>query len=313
MIDTVRFRLPGISPTRACLEGDRMNHIFRRRKDGRPWYYHFLEIEGPLKTMVRIVYYPQDMFGNPYELSLVECSLPKLVYGTNVEMLIDVEPALKALESVVNDFFKRTVDLSMAELDRIDLCYNHQVDSHVGEWIQYLFKCHYSQRKTKPYYPTDGVQFYSTKATLSFYDKLQQSKLEGAWGILREESSYVNKGSVRRALHTTEPVLIGNFSPEVVEGILRAENNKLGIEGAVVADKTVALRHLVAERGAEQGMRLFGYLYAASIAPAKKLCELGINERTLYRNKQQIKECGIGPQLGEHSIKLPSLDIHLME
>ncbi len=310
MIDTVRFRLPIEIPDSLLWD---WGHIQKPNKDGRTWHKYFDDIEASYDTKIRFTYYPQDRKMEPNPLVLVETSLPKLIYGNNVEMITDVEKAVKLLNSFVSEHLKRTVSLCNSELDRTDLCFNHDVGENVRDFIRYLFMLEMSGRKTKPYYPTYGVQFYSKWAALIFYDKYEECGILAAEGILREEASYVNKFSVRYALESPDkPAFITDFTPEVIENILHRENAKLGIDNAVIADPTVALKTLVMKYGGEQGMRLYGYLCLPSDMDRKALEALGIKKRTIQRNRQDIKRAGLGPGLVNAERKLPPLTVKLM-
>ena len=311
MIDSVRFRLPIEIPENRLSD---WGHTNKPHKDRRIWHKYFDDIEASYETKISFTYYPQDRKMEPNPLVLVETSLPKLRFGNNVEMIANVEKAVKLLKSFVSEHLSRTVNLSKAELDRIDLCYNHDVGDNVKDIIRYLFMLEMSGRKTKPYYPTYGVQFYSKWAALIFYDKYEECGLATAIGILREEASYVNKQSVRYALGAPDrPAFISDFTAEVIEQILQRENAKLGIEDTVIADKILACKTLVEKYGAEQGMRLHGYLCACSETDFKELEGLGIPKQTIWRNRDQIKKAGLGPKLVDIERKLPPLTVKLTE
>lgn len=312
MIDTARFRIPGNMPVELLEEWACTRKL---KKDGNVWYSYSNKFEGPFGSAIQIRYYPQDVKMNPNSLILVETSLPKLFFGNNVEVMKntnEVVAAVKLLESFISEPLARKVDLSKAELDRIDLCYSHYVGDHVDDYIKYLFKLEHPKRKTKPYYPTEGVQFYAKSVTLIFYDKYEESKNENALGILREELSLVTKKSVRVAFgNSSGPVFITDFTADVVEQILQKENEKLDLNDVVIADKTLSLKVLVDKYGTEQGMRLYGYICASSITDNKGLKNLGISKQTISRNKASIRESGLAYQLIDSDVKLPSLTINL--
>jgi hypothetical protein len=312
MIDTVRFQLPGIVPPRHRLENNELGLIYSPRNQWKKeWSRYFTDLEGPFETKIRITYYPQDLHRNPADLSLVTCSLPKLVYGNNIEMLMEPVVSLKTLNPIISDFFEMKIDLNQHEMDRVDLCYNHYVGDHVNAIIAKLFKLNYPKRATKPYYPTNGVQFYSKASTLIFYDKESESKDNKARGIIREEASYGDKRSTRSAFGSDNPVFLGNITPEMVERILLRENEKLGLYETVMVDETVALRTLVSVYGSEQGVRLMGYLHSVDLASNQELIDMGISPRTLSRNKKLIKGAGICPALTDQKDLLPPLTVNL--
>lgn len=219
--------------------------------------------------------------------------------------------SLKILNPLISGFFEKKIDLSQCEMDRVDLCYNHDVGDRANAIITTLFKLNYPKRETKPYYPTNGVQFYSKGSTLTFYDKESESKNIKAQGIIREEASYGDKRSTRSAFGSDNPVFLGNITPEMVERILLRENDKLGLNETVMVDKAVALRVLLSVYGPEQGMRLMGYLHSLNVTSNQELIDMGIPSRTLSRNKKLIKNAGICPALTGQKDLLPPIIVNL--
>ena len=148
-------------------------------------------------AVIKLVYYPQDLEGHSNHLLLIEFSLPKLINGNNIVFLADPMQAIKKAETILSRLPELPkLDLSKAELHRVDITCNFQVNDLVGDYIYQLYKLTYPKRETKPYYPTTGVQYYSGKETLMLYDKGGQSNDPSAFGILRMEISAIDKRQV---------------------------------------------------------------------------------------------------------------------
>jgi hypothetical protein len=247
----------------------------------------------------------------PAHLSLVEASLPRLVFGNNYTSLMDPLEAVRAMKPLVDPLFDRQVDLAGAELDRVDLAYNHIVGQHVRTYIDQMFRLEYPARETKPFYPAYGVQYHCKNACLKFYDKEEECGIPAAYGILREEASYLDKRTVRRALGRPEAgAYITDFTPDVVERILRRENEKLGLNDTVLADSRAAIRCLIENCGIKRGMRLFAYMSALGVMADDDLKKLGVSAQTLWRNKKQIERAGLWRTLGTDQT-LPALSVNL--
>ncbi len=302
MVDTVRFQLTK-PPKPDQLR--RFAYIRKPRRKGGVWKKYWIHIKAPNGTYGTLTHYPQDPDGNPVSKTLLEASLPNLVDGDNLEMLMDPAPALRILETLVHPFLTGPVDLWKSELDLIHLPYNHPLaPMYVDAIIRQIRKLQYPRRAAKPYYPQDGVRFQGGESHLHFYIN--------AAGLLREELQLESKRAVRDALgHLDKPAYITDFTPCVVQELLRAENMKLGLEGTAFLDEAAALRELLATHGSEHGMRELGYLHALEIASPKELIAMGVPERTLYRNKKSLAAIQLANSLLTEAPMLPVISVDM--
>jgi len=258
---------------------------------------------------IHVTYYPQDMLNRPNPVILYEMSLPRLVYGNNLVLLEDPSLAIKKANQIIeqNPIVPR-VDLNCGAVYRIDLCYNFQVGEFVSEWIRQLSKLEYPRRKTKPYYPSDGVRYHSGKATLTFYDKEEKSHNAKAYGILRMEATWKGRTQIGKLVGLPEARL-GDFPIHLILSILDSELKKLGIKDREPIDPMASQTALIKQYGPEQGTRLFGFLCSSQQARKKDLLALGMSKQTISRNRKQIQEAGLSFGIAEEGHLLPSLVI----
>jgi len=258
---------------------------------------------------IHVKYYPQDRNNRPEPLLLFEMSLPKLVYGNNIQMIDSPSLAIQKAQEIIGQYFYiPSVDLTMGTLYRLDLCYNFQVGEQVSEWIRQLFKLEYPRRKTKPYYPTEGVQYYSKRASLSFYNKEDETKDPTAHGILRMEASWRDKNQIGKLVN--KPLAtIGDFSSDVTVVLLNKELDRLGVNGQSPDDPTAALRILLKKKGLKWGFHLFGHLHARQIASRKVLIKMGVSRQIISRSQKKIKAAGLSMSIAENGVVLPKLVI----
>ena len=261
------------------------------------------------KGSIHVIYYPQDRNNRPEPLLLYGMSLPKLVYGNNIHMIHTPSSAIEKAHQIIGQYaYIPRVDLNQGILYRMDLCYNFQVGEYVPEWIRQLYKLEYPRRKTKPYYPSQGVQYYSRKASLSFYGKEAETRDSDAHGILRMEASWRDKNQIGKLVG--KPLAtIGDFTSEVVFSLLNAELEKLGIKDRAPVDSLATLRILQGKYRPEQGVRLFGFLMARQIASSKEMKAMGMTKQTISRNQKEIREAGLSMSIAKNEVALPKLVI----
>jgi hypothetical protein len=258
---------------------------------------------------IHVIYYPQDLHNEPEPLLLFEMSLPKLVYGDNIHMLFDPSLAIERAHQIISQHSHvPMVDLNQGVLYRIDLCYNFLVGEFVSEWIRQLFKLKYPRRKTKPYYPFEGVQYYSQKASLSYYGKEAETRDSNAQGILRMEATWRDKSQIGQLVG--KPLAkIGDFPIEVVDSLLNAELEKLGIKDRAPFDSLAPLRILVKKYRPEQGRRLYGTLSALQKGSSADLKAMGITKQTISRDRKAIIAAELCMCTADNEIALPVLVI----
>lgn len=305
MIDTVKIGFP-VSPTEDQLKEWWSKTTRLPQGIIIKVYWTSIKFNG---TSIRVDYYPQDLKLKPNPLLLFTLSLPYLVYGNNIQMIADPSPAIRLANSIIkSQTHIPTVDLFEGILYRIDLCYNFKVGEHVGEIINQLFKLEFPHRKTKPYYPTNGVQFYSTKSTLTLYDKEEECKDPSAHGLLRAESSWRDKYLIGK-LVGKRVASIRDFTLNICANLLNIELKKAGVYDRIFADPNTAFTVLAHVYGPDYGMHLFGHLCARQTMTRKEMLERGISRNTIYRHDKDIRNAGLVLSMTNAQDQLPQLVI----
>jgi len=308
LLDTVKLGFK-ISPSNEQLEKWelKVNSKYEPTRTTRFMSLSWLRFE---EGSIRVKYYPQNVNTRPEPLLLIEMSLPKLVYGNNIQEIFSTSRAIEKGNQIIGQYSHiPRVDLNEGILYRIDLCHNFQVGAYVSEWIRQLYKLEYPRRKTKPYYPSQGVQYFSKRASLSFYNKEDECKNVSAHGILRMEASYRDKNQIGKLVGKSLAT-IGDFTSEGVVSHLNGLLQKLGIKDQAPADSLGALRILMNQYSSEQAVRLNGFLMARQIASSKELKAMGMVKQTISRSTKQIRAAGLSMCVADNVFPLPKLVIN---
>lgn len=307
MIDTVRLKFP-IAP-----EPDQLPtwvHQIRINPDGslHEKYTHNVNLRMD-QISVRCTYYPLDYEGKP--MTTIELSLPKVVFGNNYTMIEDIPGAIAQANALLaSDHSLPEVDFAQGELLRIDPCYNHQVGDRVPDYINAIGQLDYPHRRTK-HHRNEGAEFRSQHVTTKFYDKQREARVKNAYGILRQEATYLDPKRIAKLLHTKHPTL-RDITPEWIALTLTHDLAALRLEGRSIADRDTALVVLSHKYGPHAGMFYWGLLQAKLIKSKQQLApEINLHPRSLDRRIKAIVDAGIAPTLTETTEPLPPLEIKL--
>ncbi|OIJ21877.1 hypothetical protein BKP45_04085 [Anaerobacillus alkalidiazotrophicus] len=126
----------------------------------------------------------------------MQLSIPKMVYGTNTEMLteIDISEFWIKLHTTLKEHFNIDVNIEQWKVKRLDISYNFKVDN-VGAYISEINKKNLSKRTKITYNENETVIFKNKSSSICFYDKEKEcinkkeplNIIEQAKGILRLE------------------------------------------------------------------------------------------------------------------------------
>lgn len=307
MIDTIRLGYP-VAPTEEQLKAwDR--HI-RTTATGQTNYKYILNKKLTLdKVSVRCTHYPFDYSGKP--LTIVEFSLPKLVFGNNFTMLTNLGPATERANSLLATIDALPpLDISKGILLRLDICHNHQVGPLVPDYINAIGHLEYPHRRTK-HHKDEGVEFRAKRTTTKFYDKERECADPRASGILRQETSYLDPIRIADLLGKSKPTLL-DVTPEVVALLLRNDLAKLHLDVNIIADRDAALERLCAEYGPRAGMYYWGFLKAKNDTSRRQIrSKTSLHPRSLDRILKRITDAGLALTFTDTNEPLPPLEIHL--
>lgn len=311
MIDTIGVRFH-LSPTQEQLQESWVGLPLQiPGEDDREHYFQNAQMST--EVWMRFEYNPPNIKYEKPSLN-ISVSLPKAMYGENVSMICDEEELEESI-SGVNQFIETlswvpSVDIGEGYLYRVDVAYNHDVGEWVPDYIEALFQLQYPRRKTKPYYPEEGVQFYSTVATTSFYDKYEESKLNAARGMLRQETSLRRNTRIGKRMGVDKPRLRDVTKEWAIE-MLRHDLEVLGLQERIITDRDMALEILVRKYGYNTGSNLYGHWCALQTMTREQMIEKGCSERTIRERNRRITDVGIAMTSVGEKVVLPPLEIVL--
>lgn len=300
MIDTVAFGFPiMINPT--VDQGWRYNLVSVRHRSWEKWSTSFY-IAGDSKLSV--TYYPQNITANANEpLLLLELSLPKLAYGNNTQMLIDLTQALEIANKEIRQIVKLPpINFYEGVIYRLDPCYNHDVGNDVFDYLRSLSVSHYSRRSTRPYFG-NGIQFYTQQGSSKFYDKGN--------GLLREEISFLKRRDIEKK-YMGQKLTIDLITRELTREILNHELEILHLNINKIVNLETADEILRKSYGTREKDRLMNYLLERQSTPKEKMMDkLNKSGPTIDLYERQILDAGILVGLTYRKEPLPPLKIEL--
>jgi hypothetical protein len=309
MIDTVILWFP-VSPTPKQLQENWVAHplIF---PDGKILPKYFQKAKMDNGTVIKFKYYPPNPPRYPLPRLEIQVSLPKILFGNNVQMITGLSEIEEAIQKV-NRFLRKIswlpdLDFGSGILWQVDLAYNHPVGEHVQDYIRAIYKLVYPKRDTQPY-PHQGVQFKSGVAILKFYDKWVESAILEAYGNLRQESVLRHTYYIERSMGIEHPTL-KDISIPWVSKVLQEDLQKLHLTSNIITDRSTAQAVLVQRYGWSHGDKLLGHLNAEQSMSREQMIASGMKERTIRKYKKQITDAGVGLALCDDGMQLEPLQI----
>jgi len=304
MIDTIRVKFP-----LALTDFQKLmwNCVTTRVKDGEREKYIYNPESGG--TVFRFTYFPESFDGSP--MLTLEFSLPKLIFGNNYQMVENIQEAIKLANeklAKVRDIPK--LDLAEGILIRLDLCYNHQVGEAVNDYINALGCLDYPHRRTKGH-RYEGVEYRSKHKTTKFYDKQHESRHEEAFGILRQEITFLKGKDVQRLLENKKPTL-PDLDLVTISEALKDDLQNLHLLNNSIATYDMALQKLCDAYGSEAGIYYFGLLIAKMERSRKQIInKTQMHPRSLDRKLKKIVDLDMPLTLVDRKTPLPPLTIDL--
>jgi hypothetical protein len=304
MLDTIRVKFP-IAPTDEQLKGWTKRTTATTK--GINTVYMYNPVVG--ETTLRFTFRPVDYTSNPM-LSL-ECSLPKLVFDNNYQMLGSIDGTIKIanmqLESVP---YIPKLDLAEGILIRLDMCYNHQVGDMVSDYIKALGNLEYPHRKTK-YHIREGTEFRAKHKTTKFYDKEREAGVMEAHGILRQEITLLNPKDIQKFIGKSKPTLLDIAREKVVEE-LQSDLEKLGLLNNSIGNQDTVFDTLCEAYGNDAGIYYWALLKNKTIKSRKRIAkETKMHPRSIDRKLKKIVDASIPLTLTDREEPLPPLKIEL--
>jgi hypothetical protein len=307
MLDTIRVKYP-ISP-----DQDQLKYWTHKTSttetNGLREYFLYNPIINNDGVMLKYTYYPLGYDTNP--LLTLECSLPKLIYGNNYQMLLSIDRSIEVSNKKLSNIpHAPTLDLVKGVLLRLDMCYNHHVGEAVDDYIKALGNLDYPHRRTK-YHRYEGVEFKAKYITTKFYNKQRETGSVKAFGILRQETTILNGKAIQKLFGTRKPTLI-NVSLDFVTDYLNDDLKKLTLLDNAIGSRDTTLKTLCDSYGENAGIYYFGLLVSKLNKSRKRIAsETHTHPRSLDRKLRKIVDSGIPLTLTDREEPLPPLIIHL--
>jgi hypothetical protein len=304
MIDTIRVKFP-IYPTDDQLKRWTLRSTKTETGERKVYIYNPVVDE----TVLRFTYYPADYSGKP--MLTLECSLPKLIFDNNYQMLQSIDGAIKIanmrLEDVPN---VPKLDLGEGILIRLDMCYNHQVGEAVDDYINAMGKLDFPHRRTK-YHRHEGVEYRAKHKTTKFYNKEHESGYIEAHGILRQETTWLKPKDIQKFLGKKKPTLLDVTREQIIQE-LQSDLERLGLLNNSIANRDTAFETLCNAHGEYAGFYYWALLMNKTQKSRKRITkESEMHPRSIDRKLKKIVETGIPLTLTEREEPLPPLSINL--
>jgi hypothetical protein len=199
VIDSIFLRQIAVPSERALRKFTRQGkRAFYRVGDGSsysPTLFHFVAPDG-------------------VQYISAEASLPKFIFGDNVQMLAtgaDLNRALGAVEEFASEHFGVAFNAHTANVGRIDFCYNFSVgEERIFSYLQAAAEAEPAFLKRRIIGKIETVEFFNKSRKIYCYDKSRetanllkkgkatQETLERARGILRLEARFNTTGAVKQ-------------------------------------------------------------------------------------------------------------------
>ena len=259
--------------------------------------------------MLKYTYYPLGYDTNP--LLTLECSLPKLIYGNNYQMLLSIDRSIEAAnKKLANVPHAPILDLAEGVLIRLDMCYNHQVGENVNDYLKPLSNLDYPHRRTK-YHRGEGVEFKALHITTKFYNKQHETENAKAFGILRQETTLMNGKAIQSILGKKKPKLL-DVSRDFVMNYLNNDLKKLTLFENYIGTRSTILKMLCDTYGSDAGFCYLGILVSKMDRSRKQLAlETKTHPRSLDRRLKKIIDARIPLTMTDREEPLPPLIISL--
>jgi hypothetical protein len=307
MLDTIRVKYP-ISP-----DQDQLRYWIHKTSTTetgglREWYIYNPKVTED-EIALRYTYFPHSYNFDP--LLTLELSLPKLIFGNNYQMLGSIDGTIK----IANMFLAIVphapiLDLAVGILIRLDMCYNHHVGDAVDDLIKAMGNLEYPHRRTK-YHRNEGVEFKAKHTTTKFYNKQTETKMQEAFGILRQEATLLEPKDIQRILGKRKPTLL-DVQYEQVADYLKNDLRKLSLLDNSIANRDNALERLCNTYGGLAGFYFYGLLTAKMSKSRKCIArDTDTHPRSLDRKLRKIVDAGIPLTLTDREEPLPPLMIKL--
>jgi hypothetical protein len=246
-----------------------------------------------------------------------ESSLPKLIYGNNLQSVVDASVALPLLGECITDHVDGELpDFADAEYLRVDYCHNFSVGNALPDYVSTLGKVSFLKhhRLTDGY---GGVEFWNGSRRVRLYDKqkeileVDKKDMPEAQGILRFEVQLRKKSQyLQRRLREKKLFLRDVLQPDLAYACLAETLNRMCLD-LVFLQQDAARDTLDATFGFRKATRLLGILRRMESEGMDGLRKTSARS-TYYADKRDLRSLGLWPPSSTQKelpgLVLPQLD-----
>ncbi len=236
------------------------------------------------------------------QILAIESSLPKLIYGNNLQSLFNPAPALELLNEFVSDYVDGPIpNVSEMPFSRVDYAHNFQVGAFLPDYVDSLSRVPFLKNRAR-INENNGIEWWGKNGRrVRAYDKHQEilekdgMDVSEARGKLRFEVEIRSKaGYLQRRLKKRRPTLSDVLDPERAYVTLVETLNKMSLdhrflpldEARQVLDANFSPRTATTLLGLLQRLRSQKVEEVRAMLPAS----------TFYRNLQKLREVELYPR-----------------
>jgi hypothetical protein len=236
---------------------------------------------------------------------LLEVSLPRLVFGHNLCLLINPSKAFERWDEEIHRRLPFLPSCRMWMASRIDFCWEFFVGDDVERYIQAGMRLSIPRHRTVTWFG-QSVEWFAKSHSFAFYDKAQQiwdtygdgALARRAEGILRIESRIEGAGRIRRALKLGKGATLQDvLSVENARGILVRDlrRSKMDLRISSFENLMDALTEIF---GVSQGIRLYGFVIFVFVNRGREgAIQKGLSPRSFRHYSKMLRDAGIAPSV----------------
>lgn len=332
MLDTIRFKIKGSYELYANLEEQGKTTKTRNNK---------LNLEEDPKLYIEILLPPfnQDIrilvYG--YDDIYLECSLPKLEYGTNVFLFYpnQVVPLLIRMHEALVNQFGDFPSWKTWEVQRADFCYaiKYPNQQEMYRVLDFLMSLEY-RRKSIHIYPKESIMFGGRTYIVKWYVKKDEylksdykSLVKNGFQEYAQEVLAKSENTLRFEVSCRKAKLTDVFDNKHLyyqdiinrEIYLKVLNDNLDIllktsNRISIADED-AFDNLFLEYKSSKGLRLFTFYktWYSSEKYIKQLLRRKLSPTTISRNLEDISKAGVSFPTGDYpmpfDLSIPNINV----
>jgi hypothetical protein len=241
----------------------------------------------------------------------VSVSLPKMLFGSNVQTLKsdeEISSGLQAISKLVSECSSASFDALSANVSRVDFCHDwHLTPTEVLEYLKAIGGSSLP-RMTRCLIDDGTAQFSNKSEAVVVYDKFQEvmfrlskgsashKEVSASVGVLRLENRFRKRKACQRLaqkLSLPDAQAKHLLTSSVAIAVLTDKMSQLGLDGPLETsdERLTRLREFYGF-----GPRFFalaGFMTACDKYGAEKMVALGMGRANYYRKRRDLQRAGV--------------------